>query len=134
VTIGDLAGRAIGVNLLATGTTVLLPTYAPGPGELEALFFPLFAYAVLRSKVGGAVTTTARVRVGSNGTHDDVMPLFVVPAGAQVGAFAMPPLVAQPFVPPNLRAGPISFEIERAAIGPSELTGDILLIGMVVSG
>jgi len=72
--------------------------------------------------------------MGANATHDDVAPLFVVGAGAQVGAFAMPPLVPAPYVPVNLRNGPIMFEVERAAIGPSAYTGDILLIGMLVSG
>lgn len=134
MTVGDIAGQKRGVNLLATGVFTMIPQQAAGPGELESLFFPLFAYAVLRTKVGGAVTLAARIRVGGNGSHDDVMPLFVVPAGAQVGAFAMPTLVAQPFVPPDLRAGPISFEIERAAVGPTELTGDIMVVGTMVSG
>lgn len=137
MTTGQAVGRLKGVNLLATSVAGILdlsPTQLLGNPADEALFFPEFCYAVLRSKVGGAVTTTARVRIGGNATHDDVAPLFVIAAGAQTGAFAMPPLVTPPYVPVNLRNGPISFEVERAAIGPSELTGDILLVGTMVSG
>jgi hypothetical protein len=134
MTTGDVVGRIKDVDLLTAGVHELIPQFVLGnPGE-EALVFPLFAYAVLRSKAGGAVTTTARIRMGGNATHDDVAPLFVVGAGAAVGAFAMPPLVPAPYVPVNLRATPISFEVERAAIGPSQYTGDILLLGMLVSG
>jgi hypothetical protein len=132
-TTGVVSGRIKGVDLTATGVYEIVPAFTFGDPADDALVFPQFAYAVLRSKVG-AVTTAARIRIGGNATHDDVMPLFIVPAGAQVGGYAMPPLVVSPYVPPNLRAGSLSFEVERAAIGPSQLTGDILIVGMLVSG
>jgi hypothetical protein len=131
---GQIVGRIKGADLLTPGPVELIPAYFLGDPSEEALFFPQFAYAVLRSKAGGAVTTTARIRMGGNATHDDVVPLFVVGAGAAVGAFAMPPLVPTPYVPVNLRATPIMFEVERAAVGPSAYTGDILLVGTLVSG
>ena len=126
-------GLVTGVNLLATGTQGMIAQY-PDFGDPAVLFFPLFSYAILRSKAGPAITLTARIRAGGNGTHDDVMPLFVVPAGAAVGVVAMPPLVVPPFVPPNLRVGPILFEVERGAVGPTTLTGGIMVVGMLVSG
>ena len=128
----NIVGVIKGVNLLATGVFELIPQH-PFPVS-EALFFPQESYAILRGKAGPAVTTTARIRVGGNVTHDDVMPLYVVPAGATVDAPAAPPLVARPYVPPNLRAGAFSFEVERAAIGPTTLIGDIMVIGILVSG
>lgn len=126
-----------GVNLLAQGSVVAIELSiieASIDPTKEAWFFPQFSYAVLRSKVGPAVTTTARIRMGGNGTHDNVMPLFTIAAGAAVGGYSMPPFVAEPYVPHDLRTGPIYFEVERGAIGPTELTGDIMIVGTMVSG
>jgi len=132
--IGAIAFGTLTINLLVAGVFDLILPEVLGDPSKGVLFFPMYSYAILRSKVGGAVTTTARIRIGGNANHDDVMPLFTVPAGAQIGGIAMPPLVVPPFVPPNLRAGPISIEVERGAVGPTELTGEIMIVGVKVSG
>jgi len=134
MTSGITSGQVKGVNLLATGVTEIIPPYVLGDPSEDVLFLPIFAYAVLRSKTGGAVTTTAQIRIGGNANHDDVMPLFTIPAGAAVDSFTMPALVAQPFKPASLRGSAVSFDVSRAAIGPSAYTGDILVVGVLVVG
>jgi hypothetical protein len=134
VATGTIGGEWRGLDLLTPGAQEMIEAYPPlGDTSRGMLFVPQFCYAVLRSKVG-AVTTTARIRIGGNGAHDNVIPLYTIPAGAGVDAFAMPPLVASPYTPWNLRAGPILVEVERAAIGPTTYTGDIMIAGILVSG
>ena len=124
--------RLAGVNLLATGTAVLIPQQLQlDPGEL--VFLPQFCYVVLRTKTGPAMTVSPRIRVGANGTHDDVAPLYTVPLGANVNVFALLPLVAFPFTPVDLRAAPVLLEVQQAGVGPTALAGDILITGIMVS-
>lgn len=132
ITSGNIIGKLTGVNLLATGTTVLVQQQIGAePGEL--VFLPQFCYVVLRTKTGGALTTSPKIRVGANGTHDDVAPLYTVPLGANVNVFALLPLVAFPFTPVDLRASSVFLEVQQAGIGPTACTGDILIVGIANS-
>jgi hypothetical protein len=124
-------GALLGVDLLSLGTQqVVALASTPGVGEVNLL--PQYCYVVMRTKVGAAMTTSPKIRMGSNGTHDDVAPLFTVPLATLVNVFALLPLVPFPFTPVNLRSVPVMFEVQQAGIGPTSCTGDVVLVGMKV--
>ena len=129
---GNAVGRVSGLNLLATGVVELLPQEPQmDPGELN--FLPQFVYVVCRTLTGSALTVSPKIRIGSNGTHDNVAPLFTVPLGVQVNVFAQMALVSFPMTPVNLRAGPVSLEVQQAGVGPTTMTGDCFIVGFKVS-
>jgi hypothetical protein len=132
---GYAIGRLSGVNLLALGTQNIVPAAPVDASDPTELFFlPVCCYAVLRTLTGPALTTAPKFRIGGNANHNDVVPLFTVPLAATVGQVAMPSVVAPPFQPPNLRNGPLVFEVQTAGVGPTVMLGDLLLIGWTVSG
>lgn len=131
---GDAIGRISGLNLLSPAGTLieLMPQEPPlDPGELSLL--PVQVYAVMRTRVGGALTVSPKLRIGGNATHDDVCPIFTVPLATPLNLFAQLPIVAFPLIPVNLRAGPVFLEITQAGVGPTSCTGDILLAGFKAS-
>jgi hypothetical protein len=132
---GFQPARLFGVNLLATGTQIILPRITGlTEGTDELFFLPLACFAVLRTMTGPALTTAPKFRIGGNANHNDVIPLFTVPLAATVGQVAMPSPVAPPFTPPNVRNADLVFEITVAGVGPTAMLGDLLLLGFVVSG
>jgi hypothetical protein len=125
-------GELTGVDLLSVGTRQLVPLTI-FPGSADANMFPMFCYVVMRTRTGGALTTSPKFRIGGNGTHDDVAPIFTVPLATPLNVFQLLPLVAFPFTPVNLRTTPVVFEMTQAGIGPTACTGDVMLVGLQVS-
>jgi hypothetical protein len=131
---GDAVGRASGMSLLAPAGTLieLVPQEAQlDPGEL--ILLPQYIYAVMRTRVGAALTVSPKIRIGANATHDDVCPIFTVPLATPLNVFAQLPLAAFPLIPVNMRALPVYVEVTQAGVGPSSCTGDIILVGFKVS-
>ena len=129
--VGEVVAPVVGVNLLALGSTVIVPQ-APDFGSPEVDLLPQYVYVVLRTLTGPALTTSPKFRIGANGTHDNVAPIFTVPLAVQVGIFAAIPIVGFPFTPVNLRAGPVVLEVTQAGVGPTACAGDVVLVGMQV--
>lgn len=127
-------GRARNVNLGALGSVTIegIDTHPQVGGERDRFFLPLYCFAVLRTLTGPALTTSPKFRIGANANHNDVCPLFTVPLGATVGVVAMVPIVAAPFVPPNVLTVPVSLEVTIAAVGPTAILGDVLVAGLLV--
>jgi hypothetical protein len=130
MTAGTVYGRLTGVNLLALGTQVLVPQATGEAAELNLL--PQFIYVVMRTLTGPALSVSPKFRIGANGTHDDVAPIFTVPLGVQLNVFALLPLVAFPFTPVNLKNVSVLMEVTQAGVGPTACSGDVLLVGLQV--
>ena len=121
------------VDLLTIQSIVLVPQSPIDPAS-RLLFLPQFCYVSLRTLVGPALTTAPKIRAGSNAAHNDVAPIFTVPLGASVGVVANLPLVTFPMSPPHVSLADIFLEVTQAAIGPTAMTGDIVIQGLLVSG
>jgi hypothetical protein len=124
---GLVVAHVDSVSLLAAGTVVLVPT---GPENVGKRFLPQFVYACIRTKVGPAMTTSPTIRVGSDAGHANIAPNFTPPLAVAVGSIASLPL-AVPLKAPPIDAD-LVLEIVTGAIGPSELTGDIVLVGVMI--
>jgi hypothetical protein len=114
----------------APGTQVILLA----AGALAALggrFIPQFCYLYLRSMSGGALTTSPGLRVGTNAAHNNVAPQFIPATTIVVGQIGAMPL-ASPMIAPPLDTADLILELTQAAIGPSAMTADILLEGLLV--
>jgi hypothetical protein len=133
MTSGLLVGHAQNINLGATGTQEIIGLQPQNASDLEHFFLPLYCLTVLRTLTGPAMTISPKFRIGANANHNDVCPVFTVPLAAPVGVVAFVPIVAAPFVPPNIRSAGVSIEVTVAAIGPTAILGDVILIGVVTS-
>lgn len=129
---GPVIAPITGLNLLAVGPqTLILQASSLGQvGELNLL--TQYIYVVCRTLTGPALTVSPKFRIGVNGAHDDVAPVFTVPLAVQVGIFTLLPIVTFPMAPVNLRAGPVVIEVTQAGIGPTACAGDVVLVGLQV--
>lgn len=117
------------VSLLSPAGT-LFPLVPANSSQTDGRFIPQFCYVHLRSRTGTA-TTGATIRVGTNATHDNVAPSFTAPPGAAVGVIASLAL-ASPLKAPLIETTAILLELVSPAIGPSEMTGDIVIEGILI--
>lgn len=116
------------VNLKAApGTTVAL---TPDPPVVTSLrFLPLFVHVHLRTMTGPALTTAPSIKIGTNAGHTNVAPLFTPPLGVNVNAIASIPL-ASPLAAPQVGTATMFLEVAAAAVGPTTMTGDVIVTGL----
>lgn len=94
-------------------------------------FIPQFAYVHLRTMPGPALTTSPGIRIGTNGTHNNVCPNFIPPTTivvGQIGAIAL----ASPLIAPPVDTTDLILEITQSAVGPTTMTGDVLVTGILI--
>ncbi len=113
----------------APGTTIVLG--ASGAQYTNQRFIPQFCYTRVRSMTGGALTTSPTIRIGTNGTHDNICPAFTPSTSVQVDMIGAVPFAA-PLSAPAIDTSNIVLEITQSAVGPTTMLADILLIGIVV--
>lgn len=104
------------LNLMATSTTLVVPANVTGWITELAELVPTIGT--------GAITTTPRVRAGSNATHDNVIPLTDL---AALTTGEVWPITLT--IPALAITDIIYFEVERAAVGPVSLTANVSLNG-----
>lgn len=123
--------RLDGISFLsAPGTLFTIITAGEGiPGQR---FLPQNCYMVPRTMTGGALNTAPSMRVGSNVNHDNVAPVFTPATSITVGRILTIPL-ASPLSAPPINSSSVIFEITASAVGPTTMTGDVLLVGLMVS-
>lgn len=117
--------RTRSINLLAPGL------HALAPQRDGFRFIPQFCYLHLRTMSGGALTTAPTVRIGNNVGRNNVAPNFTPPLGVNVDALGVMPL-ASPLRGLDMADGDLLFEVAVAAVGPSAMTCDVILIGVWV--
>jgi hypothetical protein len=129
----DMPFRADGVDMKAApGTLVNLSANVRAQiASLAGRFIPQFCYLGLRTLTGGALTTSPGLRVGTNATHDNVCPIFIPPTSLVIGQIGSFPLKV-PLIAPPLDTTDLFLELTQTAVGPSTMTADILLIGLLV--
>ena len=115
----------------APGTTFAICPAASLGVFIGKRFLPLFCFLHLRTMTGGALTTSPGVRIGTNAAHNNVAPLFTPGTGIAVGVIGAMPL-ASPMVAPALDSADILLELFAAAVGPTTMTADAYLVGLVV--
>jgi hypothetical protein len=126
---GQAIFRSDGIDMLAApGTTFQIVQHALFAG---LRFIPQFAYVHLRAMTGGALTTSPGLRVGTNGAHNNVCPIFIPPTTIVVGQIGSMPM-ATPLVAPPIDTTDLILELTQSAIGPSTMTADILISGILV--
>lgn len=131
---GQLIARADSVNLKAspgTLTPLLVGGAAAGNGAFGIRFLPLFAFVHLRTMTGGALTTGPGIRIGTNANHNDVCPAVTAPTSVTVGQIVSLAL-ASPLQAPPIATNDIIVEITQSAVGPTSMTGDFLIFGLIV--
>lgn len=121
-----------GMNMLAAPNTLF--TLAPGTIQafLGKRFIPKTCDLYLRSMTGPALTTSPSLRLGTNGGHTNVCPLFTPPltiAATQIGAMPF----AVPLFAPAIDGSDLILELVSPAVGPTTMLADILLVGYLVA-
>lgn len=118
------------VNLKAApGTTFALTPNPPIATNLR--FLPLFVHVHLRTMTGPALTTAPTIRIGTNAAHNNIAPLFTPPLGVNVNAIASIPL-ASPLAAPMLGVASALLELTVAGVGPTTMTGDVIVTGLQI--
>jgi hypothetical protein len=117
-------------NLMAApGTTFALSPNPPIATNLR--FVPLFVHVHLRTMTGPALTTAPAIKIGTNAAHNNVAPLFSPPLGVAVNAIASIPL-ASPLAAPQIGTAAMLVELATAAVGPTAMTGDVMVTGLLI--
>lgn len=111
------------INLKATGQTLVVPVLA------GRKFIPTACYLHLTTVTAYAVTA-AIVRVGNNGTFDNVAPLATVALTLVTDKFISLPLAATPAAI-DINATGISVDVQTAGAATT-LTGTLHLVGVLV--
>jgi hypothetical protein len=114
----------------APNTQIIISTALPAEFA-GCRFIPQNAYVHLRAMSGGALTTSPGLRVGTNGTHDNVCPIFIPPTSLFVGQIGTFPLKV-PLVAPPVDTTDLILEITQSAVGPTVMLADVLLVGLLV--
>ena len=130
MTFGQTAFSAFSVSMKsAPGTTFVL---CPASAQFSShRFLPQFCYIRLRSMTGSALSTSPTMRVGTNGTHDNICPAFTPPTSIAVEAIGSMPLTS-PLSAPPVDTSSIVFEITASAVGPTTMLADVLLTGILI--
>lgn len=127
---GHAIYRCDGFNLRAApGTlfTLVDPAFAAFAAQR---FIPLNCFAHLRTMSGGALATAPAFRIGTNASHNDLCPIFSPPLGVNVGVIGAVPFTS-PLVSPSTDVAVI-LELTTAAVGPTVMTADVLIYGLIV--
>jgi len=111
---------ASGVNLLATGQTIIVPARA------GFRFIPRAARFRLRILTGVQVIVPI-VRLGANGTFDNIAPLLTT-AVTVVDQVQLVPLVAA-LTAVDVGTNAIKVDVQTAGTGATAMTADIFLDG-----
>lgn len=128
---GDGIFRADGINCLLTPGSLFTVNLAMAGIAFGGLrFIPQFAYMHLRTMTG-TLTTSPTFRVGTNATHNNIAPAFTPPTTIVVGQIGAMPLTS-PLIAPPITINDIILELTASAVGPSVLTADIILTGLLV--
>lgn len=115
----------------APGTTFVLNTGGTIGGFAGLIFIPQYAFLRLRAMTGPALTTSPGVRVGTNGTHDNVCPIFIPPTTVVVTQVGSVPLKS-PLLAPLIDGNDLILEITQSAVGPTTMTADIIVGGLLL--
>lgn len=123
--------RAEGFSCLAApGTlfTLNLSSVLTSFGTLR--FIPQHAYLHLRS-LTGTIVTSPGVRIGTNVSHNDIAGQFIPAITVVLGQIGEMPLTS-PLIAPPVTTSNIILEITQSAVGPSVMTADVLLTGILI--
>ncbi len=126
-----VTGLAENINLKAAPGTLSIVQPRCVFSLATPRFIPLFAFVHLRTMTGGALTTSPGIRLGTNANHNDVCPQFIPSTSIAVGQIGSIPLTS-PLQAPPISTNDIFVEITQSAIGPTSMTADVLLIGIIV--
>lgn len=94
-------------------------------------FIPQFCYLFLRAMSGGALTTSPGLRLGTNVNHNNLCPIFIPPTSLVVNQIGTMPF-ASPLLAPVIDGSDLILELTQAAVGPTVMLADILLVGILV--
>ncbi len=111
--------RVAVVDLKAAASTLVVPVYTGITWVTRAI--------IVVPRTVTAFTVAAVVRVGNNGTHDNVAPLFAVPNTTVANQIVTVPLVAVPLAIDVGTTG-ISFEVQTGATATT-LLADVFIEG-----
>jgi hypothetical protein len=112
--------KVAGINLLATGQTLVVPA-ASG-----RKWIPLSVRTRLASLTGVFVVAPI-VRLGNNGSFDNMAPLFTVAALAVDGVDVVPIVTAVTAV--NIGSTGISLDVQTAGTVATVATADVFVLG-----
>lgn len=111
-----------GINLLATGQTTVVPTFTGGS------FVTIAAFVEVATKTG-AVVVAPIIRIGNNGTFDNLAPLFTIP-GATAARVVLPMTLASPSSSLDIGTNAIKIDVQTAGTGAAVLTANIYILGI----
>lgn len=94
-------------------------------------FVPQACYLFLRAMSGGALTTSPGLRLGTNANHNNLCPIFIPPTSIVVNQIGSMPF-ATPLMAPPIETTDLFLELTQSAVGPTIMTADILLTGILV--
>lgn len=112
-----------GINLKATGQTLIVPALT------GRKFLPMLAYLHLTT-VDTYAITAAVVRLGNNGTFDNVAPLAAVGLTLVTGGILSVPLAAL-LTAIDIGSTGVSLDVQTAGAATT-LTGTVHIVGIVV--
>jgi hypothetical protein len=127
----DYPFRVDGFDLKAAPGTTFVLSATLQAALVGRRFIPQFCYLHLRTMTGAALTTSPGLRIGTNGTHDNVCPIFIPPTSVVIGQIGAFPLKA-PLIAPPIDTTDLILELTQTAVGPTAMTADILLTGILV--
>jgi hypothetical protein len=118
------------MNMLSPPGTLF--TLSPAPvGASNYRFVPQSCYIFLRAMSGGALTTSPGLRLGTNASHNNLCPIFIPPTSIVVNQIGTLPF-ATPLLAPTLDSADLILELTQSAVGPTIMTADIVLAGILV--
>jgi len=94
-------------------------------------FIPQAAYIFCRALSGGALTTSPGLRMGTNASHNNLCPIFIPPTSIVVNQVGTMPF-ASPLMAPVIQSVDLFLEVTQSAVGPTIMTADVLLVGLLV--
>lgn len=113
----------------APGTT--FPLSVVGATLPGTRFLPQAAYIFLRSMSGGALTTSPGIRLGTNGAHNNLCPIFIPPTNLVINQIGTMPF-ATPLIAPLIDTVDLFGELTQAAVGPTIMLADIVIAGLLI--
>ena len=122
--------HAMGVNLAGDLVQLKFPPIDV-TGLTDLRFVPTSCVGSLRTLSGGALTTAAAFKIGSDAAHANIAPIFTIPINAVPDVIVAIPLSATRKAI-NLLTDTVFLEVSTGAVGPSAIVGDILLLGTLV--
>ena len=111
------------IDLLATGQTIIIET------ETSARFYPFQICIELTSKTG-AIVVTPIVRLGSNGTWDNLAALTTMTNLTAVNKMEMPTVIVTDSI--DISATGISIDVQTAGTGATVLKAQVIIHGIIL--